>query len=100
MIKIKIKNKGFYYPEKILRNPREQELGYQFLTKNDIEPNSCLLFIFPKEEQGRIFHMENCNSFDIQLYALDANKKLVDAVRMSKGSKNKYSINAAFMYVI
>jgi len=44
--------------------------------------------------------MENCNSFDIQLYALDANKKLVDAVRMSKGSKNKYSINAACMYVI
>lgn len=99
-LKIKIKNKGTFYPSKILRTPKEQELGYQFFDKDDIEPNSCLLFVFDDESNDRSFHMNNCDSFDIQLYALDKNKMLIDAFPMSKSSKDSYPIKGPCMYVI
>lgn len=85
---------------KVLRTKEEQQLGYQFLDKEDISPNECLLFVFDEERNDRTFHMRNCNSFDIQVYALDANKKLVDAFPMSRGSKDTYPIKGPCKFVV
>ena len=98
-IKIRIKDKWFNNP-KILDTEQKRLLGYQHLELDDIdESNRCLLFVFPDESDTREFHMRNV-SFDIQLYALDKNKKLIDAFPMSFNSADNYPIKGLCMYVV
>jgi len=92
MIKI---NGNTYIASKILRTPKEHKLGYQFLDIEDLSgPNDCLVFVFEDHDMhdGRMFHMNNCDSFDIKLYALDIDKNLIDSFTMTKSSKNSYLI--------
>ena len=101
MIKVRIKDKWFNNP-KVLNTEKEQQLGYQHLELDDIdESNCCLLFVFPEESNNRVFHMRNV-LFDIQLYALDKNKKLIDTFPMSYNDNMEvnYPIKGPCMYVV
>lgn len=98
-VKIRIRDQWFNSP-KILDTEQKRLLGYQHLDLDDIDDsNSCLLFVFDNEDSNRVFHMRNV-SFDIQLYALDKNKKLIDAFPMSSNSKDNYPIKGNCMYVV
>jgi hypothetical protein len=99
-MKIRIKNRWFNKP-KILKTPEERQMGYQYLDEEDIdESNNCLFFVFDKEEPNRKFHMRNCDSFDIQLYALNKKRKLVQAFPMARSSDDVYEIQEPCMYIV
>lgn len=91
--KVRINGKEFI-PSRILKTEKEHSLGYQHLDQDDLQPNECLIFVFDDQDMydGRQFHMENCDSFDIKLYALDRHKRLIDSFVMNKSSKNRYPI--------
>jgi len=91
--KVRINGKELI-PSRLLKTPQEHSLGYQFLSLDDLESNECLVFEFEDHDMhdGREFHMHNCDSFDIKLYALDRDKKLIDSFLMKKSSKNRYPI--------
>lgn len=99
-MKVRIGNSWFRTP-KVLKTDKERQMGYQYLEIDDIdETNNCLLFVFDDEQNNRQFHMRNCDSFDIKLYALNADKKLVDSFVMQKGSNETYKIHGPCKYVV